>query len=350
MKLGMVVNDIATEWPGYTTTLLAMEATNLGHEVWYMGVGDFAYDPDESVHAWARRVPQRRYRSLSVYLEYLRSDEAVRERLTLDELDVLLLRNDPAEDVLDRPWARLAGIHFGRLAMRHGVIVLNHPQGLNQAVNKMYLQTFPEQVRPRSLISRHPDDIKAFIAGQGGRAVLKPLAGSGGRNVFLIDPHEKANLNQIIDAVRQEGYVIAQEYLPAAAQGDTRLFLMNGKPLLSKGRYAAVQRARVPGDEDIRNNMTAGAQAFRAQVTEEMLHLAEVVGPKLIQDGMFLVGLDIVGDKLMEINVFSPGGLNSANKLEERNFGREVIHALERKVAALQRYHRSFDNRELACL
>ncbi len=189
-------------------------------------------------------------------------------------------------------------------------------------------------------------EIRQPVEHQGRCVVLKPLAGSGGHNVFLIDPHEKANLNQIIDAVRQEGYVIVQEYLPAAAQGDTRLFLMNGKPLTSKGRYAAVQRARPSGDEDIRNNMTAGAKAFRARITKEMLHLAEVVGPKLKQDGMFLAGLDIVGDKLMEINVFSPGGLNSANRLEERNFAREVIHALERKVAGLQRCHCSFDNWE----
>lgn len=124
MKLGMVVNDISTEVEDYTTTHLAMAATNLGHEVWYMNLGDFSYDPDENVHAKAYSVPMRAYRSSTAYLNTLRSKEAITERITLDDLDVLLLRNDPAQDVIERPWARLAGINFGRLAMRHGVIVL----------------------------------------------------------------------------------------------------------------------------------------------------------------------------------------------------------------------------------
>ena len=354
MKLGIAVNDLNTEWEDYTTTHLAMEATNLGHQVWYINVSDFIYDPDENVHAHACSVPNsehnKRFRSTETYLNTLRGKTAMKERITIEDLDVLLLRNDPAEDVIERPWARLAGINFGRLAMRHGVIVLNDPNGLTQAVNKMYLQYFPEHVRPRTLISRNREDIKHFIKEQGGFAVLKPLAGSGGRNVFLIDPHEKANINQIIDAVFQEGYVIAQEYLPEAVKGDTRLFLMNGKPLQSKGHYAAIRRVRETENGDMRSNMTAGAVARKAQVTDSMLRLAEEVRPKLIRDGMFFVGMDVVGDKLMEINVFSPGAIHSANKIEGVNFSREVIHALEHKVEAMRRYHRNIDNVELATL
>lgn len=350
MKLGIAINDLSTEWADYTTTHIAMAATNLGHEVWYMGMGDFAYDADEDVHAHTVTVPRKNYRSSKVYLDTLRGKSAIHQRINFRDLDVLLLRNDPAEDVIERPWARLAGINFGRIAIRHDVIVLNDPNGLCQGINKMYLQYFPEQVRPRTLISRNRDDIKAFIRELGGTAVLKPLAGSGGRNVFLVDPHESAILNQIIEAIEAEGYVIVQQYLPEAAKGDTRLFLMNGRPLMSNGRYAAFRRVRESGDPDMRNNMTAGGVARRAQVTDKMLELAETVRPKLVQDGMFLVGLDIVGDKLMEINVFSPGGLYGAGQLEERNFAREVIHALEHKVDLRQRYRRNFDNVELSTL
>lgn len=354
MKLGIAVNDINTELAGYTTTDLAMEATNLGHQVWYINVSDFIYDPDENVYAHACSVPNsehnKRFRSTATYLNALRGKTANNARITIEDLDVLLLRNDPAEDVIERPWARLAGINFGRLAMRHGVIVLNDPVGLSQAVNKMYLQYFPEQARPRTLISRNREDIKHFIKEHGGSAVLKPLAGSGGRNVFLIDPHEKANINQIIDAVFQEGYVIAQEYLPEAVKGDTRLFLINGKPLQCKGHYAAIRRVRETEDGDMRSNMAAGAVARKAQINDRMLCLAEIVRPRLVQDGMFFVGMDIVGDKLMEINVFSPGGIDNASQLEGVNFAREVIHALEHKVDVLQRYHRNFDNVELATL
>jgi glutathione synthase len=354
MKLGIVINDFNTEEAGYSTTHLAIEAVNRGHEVWYMTVSDFVYDPDENVHAHAITLPEikseKHYRSTTAFLNLLRGKTARRERITVEDLDILLLRNNPADDVMDRPWARLVGLNFGRLAMRHGVIVLNDPNGLSQAVNKMYLQYFPERVRPRTLISRNRDDIKHFIKEQNGAAVLKPLAGSGGRNVFLIEPYEKANINQIIDAVSKEGYIIAQEYLPEAVTGDTRLFLMNGQPLQRKGHYAAIHRARNINDEDMRSNMTAGARARRAEVTDDMLRLADEVRPKLMEDGMFLVGVDIVGDKLMEINVFSPGGLYTAGRLEGVNFTREVIQALENKVNALQGYRQNFHNVELATL
>ena len=350
MKLGIVVNSINTEMDDYTTTHLAMAATNLGHEVWYMGVADFACGPDENAHARAYSVPLRRYRSTSAYLNRLRGPDARIRGIALEELDVLLLRNDPAEDVIKRPWARLAGVNFSRLAMRHGVIVLNDPDGLAQAMNKMYLQYFPEQVRPRTLITRDGQEIKLFIKNLGGYAVLKPLSGSGGHNVFLVRPDEQANINQMIEAISAEDYVVAQEYLPEAAKGDTRLFLMNGEPLQYQGKYALFRRARRPGDGDMRNNMTAGAVSHPASVDEAILQLAEAVRPKLIRDGMFLAGLDIVGNKLMEINVFSPGGLYSAERFSGVHFSRLIIHALEKKVAQMRRYYHRLSNREIAVL
>lgn len=351
MRIGMVVNNISTELADYTTTCLAKNATNMGHEVWYIALSDFTYDPNQLVHARARCVPdKKKYRSRQVYLESLQGKSACRERIIVEDLDVLLLRNDPAQDILDRPWARLAGINFGRLAMRQSVIVLNDPNGLIHAINKMYLEYFPQEIRPNTLISRDKSEIKAFISDQGDYGVLKPISGSGGRNVFLVQPEDKPNINQMIEAVTREGYVIAQEYLPEAIQGDTRLFLMNGAPLISKGRYAAFHRQRSKEDLDMRSNMTAGAMAVPAQIDDKILEVAETVRAKLMQDGMFLVGLDIVGDKLMEINVFSPGGLVGANKLEDRNFCKEVILALERKVDYLRNNQNNFNNLELATL
>ncbi len=349
MKIGILVNDIPTEWPDYTTTHLAMAATNLGHEVWYMGVGDLALDVDDCSYARACRVVSKQYRSGNTYLDALNGKHATHERIALASLDVLLLRNDPANDVNLRPWARLVGINFGRLAVAEGVIVLNDPDGLSQAINKMYLQTFPPAVRPKALITRDRAEIKAFIEEQGGWGILKPLAGSGGRNVFLLRPDEGPNLNQMIDAVATEGYILVEEYLREAQQGDTRLFLMNGRPLQHKGHYAAFRRVRRAGDSDMRSNMTAGAVAQRAEVSEQILQLAEQARPRLEQDGMFLVGLDIVGNKLLEINVFSPGGLGGLEKLEGINFCREVIHALEQKVRQASEGERQFTNRDLAC-
>ena len=348
MRIGFFVNDINSEEPGYSTTRLGMAARNRGHEVWVMGAGDFAYDADEKIRARARGVSRKQYNSSETYLDDLRGRKAVSERITVDDLDVLMLRNDPSTETGFRSWAQSTGIIFGRVAMRHGVIVVNDPNGLSKAMNKMYFQLFPEEVRPRTIITRDRDEIKAFAKEQADKIVLKPLQGSGGQGVFLVGTNELSNLNQMVDAVSRDGYVIAQEYLPAAAEGDTRLFLMNGRPLRYKGKYAAFRRVR--SGDDMRSNIHAGGSLRAAEVTDQHLRLAEIVRPKIVLDGMFLVGLDIVGDKLMEINVFSPGGLGSAQKFEKVNFAHAVIAALENKVGYMKYYRRNFDNVEMATL
>jgi len=348
MKIGFVCNDCATEEAVYTTTRLGLEAHDRGHEVWLMGVGDLSTDPDDHVSAWARRAPNKSYRSEKNYLADIQGEKAQVERINVDDLDILMLRNDPAADLTTRPWAQSAGFIFGQRAASRGVIVVNEPTSLATAINKMYLQHFPEEVRPRSLISRNADDIRQFVEDEGGRAVLKPLQGSGGTNVFVVKPSEVGNLNQIIEAVSRDGYVIAQEYLPAAKDGDTRLFLMNGVPLQVEGKYAAFQRH--PPEGEARSNLHVGGKMAKAEVTDEMLKLAEIVRPKLTRDGMFFVGLDIVGDKLMELNVFSPGGLGSASKLEGVDFSSAVVDSLERKVTYRESSEGKVSNLELAML
>jgi len=347
MKIGFVVNDVLTEGPRYSTTRLGQEAVNQGHEVYVMGVGDFAYDPDEFIRARTYSVPKSSYKTSESYLKDLIGKNSVRTRITVDDLDVLMLRNVPSDDYINRPWALTIAAEFGRLAMRNGVIIVNDPNGLAKASTKMYFQLFPEEVRPRTLISRDRTELKAF-AKEEGRCVIKPLQGSGGANVFLISKSDLPNLNQMIDAVSRDGFVVAQEYLPQAEAGDTRLFIMNGRPLQVKGKYAAFRRERA--GEDMRSNIHAGGKLAPAIIGEEALKIAEIVRPKLVQDGMFLVGLDIVGDKLMEINVFSPGGLGSAQRFTKVNFCKYVISALERKVNYLHHYGRNLDNSEMCTL
>jgi glutathione synthase len=348
MRIGLVCNDIATEEAGYTTTRLGMAALEMGHEAWLMSVGDFANDPDGSVSAWARAAPRKKYRTPATYLAAVQGDNAKVERISVDDLDILLLRNDPSADLGVRPWAQSAGFIFGQRAAARGVVVLNDPLGLAAATNKMYFENFPEAVRPRSLISRNADDLRKFVENEGGRACLKPLQGSGGANVFVVKPTGKGNLNQIIEAVTRDGYAIAQEYLPDAKKGDIRFFLMNGRPLVVKGKYCAFRRVAAKGD--VRSNLHAGGSLAKATITDEMLELAEIVRPKLLQDGMFLVGLDVVGSKLMEINVFSPGGLGSAQKFEKVDFACAVITALETKAAARKHMGAALTNRQLAVL
>ena len=174
-----------------------------------------------------------------------------------------MLRNVPSDDYLQRPWAATAAAEFARVAMRHGVIVLSDPNGLAKASSKMYFQLFPEEVRPRTLITRDRDEIKHF-AKEEGTIVIKPLQGSGGASVFLVRQEDIPNLNQMIDAVSRDGFVIAQEYLPAAEQGDMRLFVMNGRPLRVKGKYAAFRRVRSGGD--MRSNIHAGGTKAAAEI------------------------------------------------------------------------------------
>jgi len=349
MRIGIIVNDIATEYPGYTTTHIAMTAVNQGHEVCYFNVGDFALRPDDHVYAHALTVPQEKHRSPAKFLEHLRG-KGLKNKTEIDlhHLDILLLRNDPSQDAFTRPWARMAGINFANLAMRNNIIVLNDPFGLSLGLTKLYMEYFPEQVRPRTLVTRDKNEAKNFIASEGGYAVLKPLFGSGGHNVFLVRPHDTPNINQMLEAVAREGYVIVQEYLQDAVDGDTRLFLMNGEPLRCKGKIAAIHRKRKTGDADIRSNMSAGAIAVQADVTDRMLELAELVRPRLIQDGIFFAGLDIVGEKILEINTESPGGIGSAEKFEGVPFTSEIILAIERKVARRKQKNDRISNIELA--
>jgi glutathione synthase len=347
MRIAFFVNDVQTEKSGYTTTRLAYTATNRGHEVWFIGANDFAYDPDDMIRARARQVTPRKYKSLDSYLRVMQGPTAIEERISVRDLDVLMLRSDPSDDAVKRPWAQNVGILFGQFAVRQGVVVVNDPTTLANAMNKMYFQLFPEEVRPRTLITRDRTEIRHF-AKEEGTVVIKPVQGSGGTGVFLVRPDDLPNLNQMIDSVSRDGYVIVQEYLKEAEQGDMRFFMMNGQPLRHRGRYAAFRRNRSGGD--LRSNLHAGGKKAQAIVDDRALRIAEIVRPKLVADGMFLVGLDIVGDKLMEVNVFSPGGLGSAYEFEKVSFSGVVMDALERKVQYAQFYKRVFNNIDMATL
>jgi glutathione synthase len=348
MRIAFVVNDIQTEEPSFTTTFLAQKMHSQGHEVYQMGVGELAYYPDGYMGATARRVPEAKYKNPQMYLEALQSDKAIVEKIIAPDLDIIMLRNDPASEGEGRDWARNAGIVFGQLALDHGVIVLNDPNSLADAINKMYFQHFPEAVRPLTIITRDREEIRKFFTDLKGHMILKPLQGSGGANVFMVRKDDATNLNQMIEAITRDGYVIAQEYLPKAAEGDVRLFVVNGEPLQHKKKYAALKRVSKKGD--VRNNIHAGGSVERAEITDEMLELVELVRPKLIKDGMFMVGLDIVGNKLMEINVFSPGGLHTCSRLEGVDFSEAVVEALERKVHHRKNYKTDMDNKTIAVI
>lgn len=349
MMIAFFVNDIEREYANFTTTLLAQRASARGHRVCYVTPSDFVLGSDDRLSVHGRFLPKRKYKDRAEFFKALKGDEACAiERIDVTEVDVLMLRNDPSIDAQHAPWAMDSGILFGREAARRGVIVLNDPDSLGKAINKLYFQSFPADARAETLITKHASDIKAFAKAHGGNIVLKPLQGSGGAGVFKVDPENRANLNQMIEAIGRDGYIIAQAYVAAAKKGDIRLFLMNGEPLQVDGKYAALRR--VAAKDDIRSNIHAGATAEAVEIGKTELEVAEMIRPKLLADGMFLVGVDIVGDRILEVNVFSPGNLESCSALAGVDFAQPILDAIERKVAIAAQYESAFDNRHLAVL
>lgn len=346
MTIAFIINDHETEKGSYTTPGLGFAAYKRGHEVYYIGVGELAYASDGHFSARCKTISGHNFKNQLTYFKAVQKEEFT--RISSQDLDVLFLRNDPSDDINERNWAQNAAFIFGEIAMRDKVLVLNHPKSLAGAINKMYFQHFPEILRPKTIITRDHVEIREFFKEQKGKMILKPLQGSGGTNVFLMDQDNEHNLTQTIDAIIRDGYVIAQEYLPDAKEGDTRLFLMNGEPLMAEGHYAIMKRQNASGD--IRSNIHAGGKPKKARITEQIRKLAEIVRPKLVQDGMFFVGIDIVGDKLMEINVFSPGGLNIMGSMYEVDFCTAVIESIEKKVHYHQLYAYQLFNSRLATL
>lgn len=331
MKLVFFVTDLKTEKAKYSTYRMALVALKRGHQVYHIdAMSAIAIEVDGTIRLRARRVPLKTYKSVTAYFDDLLSPKAKVEKLDVAEVDILMLRSDPSLAVGEIAWVKRVGIDLGRLAKRQGVIVLNDPDGLVKGIDKMYLNHFPEAIRPISIITRNLQDVKAFLKFMNNDIILKPLQGSSGKGVFLVKKERVGNLAEIVRTIGTEGYMIAQEYIPEASAGDTRLFLMNGKPLMCKGKFAAFRR--VNEGEDIRSNVHVGAKIRKAEISSAHLELVEMVRPRLVSDGMFLAGMDIAGSKVLEVNLFCPGGLWNAHKLENADFTGVVIDALEKKV------------------
>ena len=348
MLIAFFVNDMAKEHPRYTTTILAYEAVKRGHRVCYVLPGDFILSPDDRLRVHARFAPDKKQRTHQQFFKEMQAVAGEHEVIDITDIDVLMLRSDPSLDAQTAPWAEDIGILFGRAAAKRGVLVLNDPDTLSLAINKLYFQSFPEAVRAETLITKFPSDVKEFAKAHGGKIILKPLQGSGGQGVFLVGSENANNMNQMIEAITRDGYIIAQAYVPAAAKGDIRLFLMNGRPLQIGDKYAALRR--VSSKDDIRSNIHAGGKAVAVEITDTELRAAELIRPKLLADGMFLVGIDIVGDKILEVNVFSPGNLLSCCDLAGVNFTAEILQSIERKLEIAKEFPGAFDNRKLAVM
>ena len=328
MRVAFLVNEVSTEVDEYTTTQLARAAAQLGHEVWYVGVGDAELGGDGQLAARAHAAAFKDGDTLADFMERVKEHDA--ERIAMDDLDALFLRNESLEDMQERPWAISLGAVLGQVLKARGVTVVNDPSSLVRATSKLYLEEFPEQIRPRSLVTRDPDAIARFVADVG-HSVVKPLYGAKGRNVFVIEDEDETNLAQMTEAVLEDGYAIVQQFVDGGEDGDARIFLLEGEILERDGKLAAFRR--LPDGNDPRANISAGGHPKPLEIGDVERDMVKSMATKLVADGMFFVGIDVIGGKVVEINAESPGGFQSVERLYDIDIAETVIEALESRAS-----------------
>src|SRR3984893_15622822 len=249
---------------------------------------------------------------------------ALGERTTgkLGDFDVILMRKDPPFDT-----EYIYSTYILERAQIQGALVFNRPQGLRDMNEKVYTAWFPECCAP-TLISRDMHDMSEFLR-EHGKAVCKPLDGMGGRSIFVLEQGDK-NRNVVFETLTDYGtrYAIVQRYLPEiVTAGDCRVILVDGEPV-----PFALQR--MPGADDHRGNLAAGARGHRRPPQRRDRWLCAQIGPKLKAAGMLFVGLDVIGDYVTEINVTSPTGIRELNKKHGVDIGAMLVDAIHGTLSA----------------
>jgi glutathione synthase len=311
------------------TRPFAFAAHRRGHDVAFVSLDGLSHGDDSGVLGNVVRPRRGRLKDAAAYSKALTVDGALREDARLNDFDVIFLRNNPHVGSTDSDRFNPA-IEFGRRLKQAGVMVVNDPDGLARADSKMYVAGFPAEIRPKTLITRSVERARAFLRELDGPAIIKPLYGFGGQNVFYVGRGQTANLAQMISTIRSQGYLIVQEYLQAAVKGDKRVLLLGGAPMEVDGHHAVYKRMR-PKD-DIRNNMHVGGARKPTSLSEGERAICDLIQPRLVADGLYFVGVDLVGDKILEINVFAPGGIHNINELYGIDVATRVVRDLERKV------------------
>lgn len=304
IKLGMVMDSIGhINIKKDTSFAMLLEAQARGWELHYMELNDLFL---RNGRAFART------RTLTVQRDPVQWHQFESEQdIPLDELDVILMRKDPPFDQ-----EYIYATYLLERAESMGVLVVNKPQSLRDANEKLFTAWFP-QCCAETLVARQPARIRAFLQEQG-EIILKPLDGMGGTSIFHLR-QDDPNLSVILETMTHYNsrYVMAQKYLPAIKDGDKRILVINGVPV----PYAL---ARIPAQGETRGNLAAGGRAEGRPLTAQDEWIAQQVGPTLREKGLVFVGLDVIGDKLTEINVTSPTCVQEL----DRQFGLNIAGLL----------------------
>ncbi|MDY6891117.1 MAG: glutathione synthetase [Pseudomonadota bacterium] len=256
---------------------------------------------------------------------FYRHSEFRRSRLPLAGFDAIIVRLNPPLDT----------IVLNFLDSVHGeVFIMNGLDGLRIGNNKLYTAAFngpAAQYLPVTHVSKNKDYLeKALDESPGERMILKPLNGFGGKGVIVIEKSARQSFRSLLDFYIGSGsssnYVILQEYIEGAEEGDVRILMLNGEPI------GAMRR--IPAENDMRSNVHAGGRVMKHILTRQERELCRSFGPKLVRDGLYFTGLDVINGKLLEVNVMAPGGIVRINKLNRVRLQRQVIDFVENVVDA----------------
>ena len=234
----------------------------------------------------------------------------------LSELGAILMRIDPPFDM-----EYIYSTYLLEQAQSEGVLVVNHPQSLRDANEKLFTAWFP-QCCPPTLVTRKKQLMREFQQ-QHGDIIIKPLDGMGGASIFKVSQGDP-NFSVIVETLTEQGKksVMVQQYLPAIKDGDKRILLINGEPV----PYAL---ARIPADGETRGNLAAGGRGEGRPLTERDRWICQQVGPKLREKGLLFVGLDVIGDYLTEINVTSPTCIRELDRQFNLNIAGDLMNCIE---------------------
>jgi glutathione synthase len=324
MRIAYVMDRLESIEPlNETTSHLMYECNQRGHTVFFMEPHDIYVRRDEVV-ARMRNVTVPRDMTMKQYwramIHCLKKEELIFENVK--EMDAIFLRKDP-------PLIYQSLEYLDPVSDR--VFMINSTRGQIIANSKLYILNFPDII-PETHVSRDPVRLKKIIDDFGGAMVVKPLRRYGGEGVIKVSVKDRENLNSLIHyyVAAYKPYperepIMVQEYLDGVGKtGDVRILLLNGEILGAMRRKAR--------EGEFRTNIHAGATAYKHEVTAAERKICESLKKKLVEDGLYFVGIDIIGDKLVEINVLSPGGIPRINRLDKVKLEVKVIDFIEQKV------------------
>ena len=316
MKLAFIIDRLSLLDPTHDTSVAIMEAAqSLGHEVWVTEIDQLSVINGKACASLQQLtlnpVELVEGRWIAIADWYQVSEKIVRN---LEEMDAVLMRKDPPVNV-----RYLYVTYILDLINPAKTLVMNSPQGLRNANEKMYTFQFLS-VMPETMVSQDKALIRQFVE-KHQQAVLKPLGGKAGEGILFLEPGDR-NFNSMIEVSTQQGKepVMVQRFLPEAKDGDKRIILLNGEPI------GAVNR--IPTGQEFRGNMAVGGRVAKTEITDREREICAIAGPKLVQDGLYFVGIDVIGGYLTEVNVTSPTGIREIDRLEGVELGKTVIQWL----------------------